>query len=61
MGFSAENIRSAIAGSQSSLFEGLDTVMSKEAIEAIVKAIEKAYASIIAGAALVLVTSLGFR
>jgi len=58
MGFSAENMMSAIAGSQSSLFEGLDTVVSEEAIEAIVKAVEKAYASIIAGAVLVLVANL---
>jgi len=61
MGFSAEDVKNAIAGSQSSLFNGLDAVVRGEAIEAIVKAIDKTYALVIAGGALALVTSLGSR
>jgi MFS family permease len=58
MGFTADDIRSAIAGSQSTLFEHLPTALRTEAIEAIVQAISKTYALVIAGGALALVTSV---
>jgi hypothetical protein len=60
-GFSAAEIRASIAGSQSTLFQGLEQSVRDRAIEGIVKAIDKTYALVIAGSALTLVTSLFFR
>lgn len=61
LGFDAEDIRSAIAGAQSVVYEKLPATVKAEAIEAIVQAIDKTYALIIAGSALALVTSVFLR
>jgi hypothetical protein len=61
LGFDAEDIRSAIAGAQSVVYEKIPATVKAEAIEAIVQAIDKTYALIIAGSALALVTSVFLR
>lgn len=58
MGFSTEDIRGAIAGSQSALFEQLPAAVKMDAIEGIVQAVDKTYALVIAGGAFALVTSV---
>lgn len=58
MGFSTEDIRGAIAGSQSALFEQLPVAVKMDAIEGIVQAVDKTYALVIAGGAFALVTSV---
>lgn len=61
MGFSEQNIMSAVVGSQSGLFEKLSEEVRQKAVEGIVKAIGNTYVLIIAGSALALVTSVFFR
>jgi len=61
LGFSAEEVRGAIAGSRSALFESLDENVRAKAIEAIVKAIDGTYWLIVAGSALAIVAGLGLR
>lgn len=58
MGFSAEQIRSAIAGAQSEVFDKISDDLRAQAIDGIVHAINQTYALIIAGSALALVTSV---
>ncbi|KAM0130367.1 hypothetical protein ACHAO1_007959 [Botrytis cinerea] len=56
-GFSADQIRSAIAGSQSALFQSVSQELRDKAIEGIVQAIDKTYYLVVAGAALTLLLS----
>jgi hypothetical protein len=58
MGFSSEEIRSAVAGAQSVVFDKISDEVRGKAIDAIVHAIDQTYALIIAGSALALVTSV---
>ena len=61
LGFSDADIRSAIAGSQSTLFERVSQQVRDKAVEGIVMAIGNTYVLIIAGSALALVTSVLFK
>ncbi|RAL64802.1 hypothetical protein DID88_001399 [Monilinia fructigena] len=56
--FSADQIRSAIAGSQSTLFQSVSQELRDKAIEGIVQAIDKTYYMVVAGAAFTLLLSL---
>lgn len=58
LGYSASQIKGAVAGSQSSLFNDLPTNVRDEAIELIVKSISHIYALVITAGALCLVTGL---
>jgi hypothetical protein len=58
LGFSDVDIRSAIAGAQSVVFDRIDGDVRGRAIDGIVAAIGKTYALIIAGSSLALVTSV---
>jgi hypothetical protein len=61
LGFTAADVQGAIAGSQSTLFEHLPADVRGKAIEAIVQAIDKAYALVITAGAFALVTSVFLR
>ncbi|PQE05532.1 HC-toxin efflux carrier TOXA protein [Rutstroemia sp. NJR-2017a BBW] len=61
LGFSDAQIRSAIAGSQSTLFESVSDSVRAKAVEGIVQAIDKTYYLVVAGGALVIITSLFMR
>ena len=61
LGFSSADVQGAIAGSQSTLLEQLLPAERENAIEAIVQAIDKTYALVIAAAGLALVTSVLLR
>jgi hypothetical protein len=61
LGFSESEIRSAIAGSQSTLFEKVSESVKEKAIEAIVKSIGNTYALVIAAGALGLVVGVFLR
>jgi hypothetical protein len=58
LGFTESEIRSAIAGSQSTLFERVSESVKEKAIEAIVKSIGNVYALALAAGALGLVVSM---
>ncbi|KAI9649950.1 hypothetical protein NHQ30_002535 [Ciborinia camelliae] len=58
LGFSASDIRDAVAGSQSSLFADLPNDVRGNAIEAIVQSISMIYALVIAGGAFCLITGM---
>lgn len=59
--FTAAQIRSAIAGSQSEIFQSVSQELRDTAIEGIVQAIDKTYYLVVAGAALTLLLSLGLK
>jgi hypothetical protein len=58
LGFTESEIRSAIAGSQSTLFESVSESVKEKAIEAIVKSIGNVYALALAAGVLGLVVSV---
>ncbi|KAE9377238.1 MFS general substrate transporter [Stipitochalara longipes BDJ] len=61
MRFSEQDIRSAIAGSKSAVFEGVSEEVRARAIEVIVQAIGKTYILVVAGGAVALVSAVLMR
>jgi hypothetical protein len=57
-GFTAQDLRGAIAGTKSAIFESGSPAVREAAIGAIIKAMDKVYALMIAAGALILVSSL---
>jgi hypothetical protein len=58
MGFSEQNVRSAIAGSQSAVFESVSEEVRGRVIEAIVQAITKTYMLVVVAGAVALVSAM---
>jgi MFS family permease len=58
MGFSEQDVRSAIAGSQSAVFERVSKEVKETAIEVIVQAIGKAYMLVVVAGAVALVSAV---
>jgi len=58
MGFSEQDVRSAIAGSKSAVFESVGEEVRGKAIEAIVQAIGKTYMLVVVAGAVALVSAV---
>jgi hypothetical protein len=58
MGFSEQDVRSAIAGSQSAVFESVSEEVRGRVIEAIVQAITKTYMLVVVAGAVALVSAM---